>query len=63
MPIYVIKETKPAWNIWTYEVEADNEEEALETVMEGDVDPVNYETVDDHFNADDPEYDITEKNI
>ena len=63
MPIYVIKETKPAWNIWTYEVEAANEEEALVAVVSGDTEPVNYETVDDHFSTDDSEYDITEKNI
>jgi len=41
MKKFTIKETRPATYIWYYEVEAENENEALEKVFEGLEDPIN----------------------
>ncbi len=41
MKKFLITETRPAIYTWHYEVEAENEQEALEKVMEGLEDPVN----------------------
>lgn len=51
MKKYTIIETRPALQIWTFEVEANSEEEALRMVENGDVDPEDYE-VDDGYSCD-----------
>ena len=40
---YVITERKPAYFVWTYEVEAEDENQALHAVMDGAVEPVDYQ--------------------
>lgn len=49
MPIYSITETKPAILRWEFEVLADNEEVALQQVMDGKIDPVAHFTDEDPF--------------
>lgn len=44
---YYITETRRGWMTWEFEVEADNEEEALAKVMDGKVEATFYETVED----------------
>ena len=43
MPIYNITEIKPATQRWEFVVEAENEEEALRMVMDGEVDPIEHD--------------------
>ena len=61
MKKFIITETRPVTATWTYEVEAENERDALEKVFtyEG-AKLIDYE-VDDNGNADDSEFDITEQ--
>lgn len=40
---YLITERKPAYFVWTYEVEADNEEQAYMAVLDGAVEPTDYQ--------------------
>ena len=40
--IYKITQTMQATQYWTYEVEANSQEEALNKVSDGDVDPIDY---------------------
>ena len=56
MPKFTITETVPCVQIWTYEVEADNETEALEMVVQGKAEVVETE-VDEH------DYDATQFDI
>lgn len=58
MPIYQIKETKQAIEVWEYEVVANSQEEAMEKIIEGTVEPVGYYVVGDEF--EDCEYYLTE---
>ena len=48
MKKYTIIETHPALQVWTFEVEANSEEEAIQMIENGDVDPEDYE-VDDNY--------------
>jgi len=54
--IYVIKETQPAIQTWIYEVEAFSEEEAIEAISNGDVEPLDYQIQESVF--DDYELDV-----
>jgi hypothetical protein len=55
---FTIKETRPATYIWYYEVEAENEQEALEKVFEGLEGPVDTD-VELDYNAD-GEYEVVD---
>lgn len=57
MPVYNITERKPAVLYWEFEVYAENKEEALRMVMDGEVDPINH---DQEETLDLSEYDIEE---
>lgn len=57
--LFRIRETRPAVQVWEYEVMAESKEQALETVMNGDAEVMNYEIEDawcDPF--EDANYDI-----
>lgn len=58
MPVYNITETKPALQRWEFTVEAENEEEALRMVKDGEVDPEDYIVDDEPFES--SEYDVWE---
>jgi hypothetical protein len=58
MPIYTIRETKPATQVWEYEVEANSAEEAVEKIAQGTAKPVNYYVDSNEF--EDFKYDIEE---
>jgi len=60
MPKFIITEERPITAIWTYEVEAENEQDALEQVFIGKAEIVNHE-LEDNGNADDSRFDITEQ--
>lgn len=49
MKKYTILQHAPAVQIWTYEVVANSEEEAIEMVANGDVDCIDYEVDGDDF--------------
>ena len=59
MPVYRIKETRPAVLCWDYTVIADNEDEAIRKVHDGEVEH------EDHWTDDDPwaksHYDVVEE--
>jgi len=59
MPKYIITETRPVTAMWTYKVEAENEQDALEKVFEDKAMLVGYE-VEDNGNADDSQFNIKE---
>jgi len=59
MPKFIITERIPATLVWRYEVEADNEEDALDQVIDNNVEATEYTTEEDMF--EDPTYDITEE--
>ena len=40
---YTITERRPAYFVWTYEVEAENEDRAYDAVLSGAVEPVDYQ--------------------
>jgi hypothetical protein len=42
MKKFIITETKPAVYTWTYELEAENEEKAIEMVRYGEVEPIEF---------------------
>jgi hypothetical protein len=56
MKKFIITETRVVHQLWVYEVEAENGEDALERVMNGDVEG-NDETIDGGYEA---EYDVEE---
>ena len=56
MKKFIVKEFKPVYAVWTYEVKANSEEEALEMVQNGEVENVDYETIDNY--SDDYDYEI-----
>jgi len=47
MKKFIITESRPATYIWTYEVEAEDQNEALQKVFNGDVEIVDTEIVPD----------------
>lgn len=53
MPIYSITETKPALQRWEFTVMAENEEEALRMVKDGEVDPEDYFVDEEPFESSD----------
>ena len=53
MPVYNITETKPAILRWEFTVMAENEEEALRMVMNGEVDPDEFLTDEEPFESSD----------
>ena len=54
MTKFFIEQKQPSFQIWNFEVVAENEEEALKLVISGDVDPVDYTVYSDE----DSEYDV-----
>ena len=42
MKTFKIYETKPAVQTWIYEVEAENEEQAIEMIKNGDVEAIDF---------------------
>jgi hypothetical protein len=60
MAKYIITETRPAIQIWKYEVEAENTTEALNIVLEGETEA--YEcTTEEQWSEDDESYFDIEK--
>lgn len=59
MKKFTIIETRPATYTWYYEVEAENENEALDQVFEGLVDPVNSDVEASDY--EDSEYEVIEE--
>jgi len=57
MPKFEITETRPAVMTWVFEVEADDEEQALQMVMDGDVSPEDFTTEEEEGTC--SEYEIT----
>jgi len=51
MKKFSILESKPSIQVWRYEVEAENEEQALEMIREGLVDSDDYWVDDDPFES------------
>jgi hypothetical protein len=51
MKKFIVTETKPVTAIWTYEVEANSEKEALEKVWNGEVLPTDKELEFDTFDV------------
>ena len=47
MKIYHITETRPAVQVFYYSVEAESEEQALKMVENKDIEPQDFETVDE----------------
>ncbi len=58
MKKFIITETRQATYTWYYEVEAENENQALEKVMDCEVDPMN--SLTDACDYDDSEYKVEE---
>ena len=58
MPKFFVTETVPCVHIWTYEVEAANEEEAEEMVAMGKVEAT--ESIVDEYDYDKTQYEIEE---
>jgi len=56
MPKFIITETVPCVQIWTYEVEATNKEEAELMVINGKVEAT--DTIVDEHDYDETQYDI-----
>jgi hypothetical protein len=50
--IYKITQTMQATQYWTYEVEASSQEEALNKVSDGDVEPIDYGIDDSNSDSD-----------
>ena len=49
MKKYTIIQTVPSTQIWTYEVDANSEEEAMEIVKSGEVECSDYEEEEDNY--------------
>lgn len=49
MKKYTIIQTVPSTQIWTYEVDANSEEEAMEIVKSGEVECSDYEVEEDNY--------------
>jgi hypothetical protein len=59
MKKFIITETKPAVYTWTYEVIAENEQQAIQMVKHGEVDPIEFGN--DCELSEDGEYQIEEQ--
>jgi hypothetical protein len=55
---FIITERRPQVFVYTYEVEAENEQEAFEIVWNCNIEPVNYQT--EEIDYDEVDYDIRE---
>jgi len=55
---YVITERKPAYFVWTYEVEAENENQAYMAVLDGVIEPIDYQV--EAIEGEEIEHDIEE---
>ena len=55
---FIIEQSLPAIQVWTFEVDAETEEEAIEMIENGDVEVSNYEVVGEGFGYEDYEYDV-----
>lgn len=60
MKKFTIKETRPATYTWYYEVEAENENEALEKVFEGLEDPIDTD-IEVDYDMDESEYEVIDE--
>ena len=58
MPKFIITERIPATLVYTYEVEADNETDALEQVIDGEIEAIEHTTEDIFY--EDTAYEINE---
>lgn len=61
MPKFIITETMPTTITWVYEVEADNETDALEQILNGEVEAKEYGMGEPDYEK--VEYDITEEEV
>ena len=56
---FIIEQSRPVIQVWTFEVDAETEEEAIEMIENGDVEVSNHDVVGDgHFGYEDCEYDV-----
>ena len=58
MPKFIITERVPATLVWRYEIEADNETDALEQVIDGKIEVTEHTTEDIFY--EDTAYEINE---
>ena len=56
--IIIITESRPAVAVWTYEVEAEDQNQALEMVFNGEVDVIDHD-IDPNYSHD-GEYEVEE---
>jgi hypothetical protein len=56
---YIITERKPAYFVWTYKVEAEDEDQAYMAVFNGVVEPIDYQV--EAIDNEEIEYDIEEE--
>jgi hypothetical protein len=55
---FIITETRPVEAVWTYEVEAENEQEAMEMIYTGQAEATNHEIQD--MDKEDSQFDVIE---
>lgn len=55
---FTIEQSLPATQIWTFEVEAETKEEAIEMIENRDVEVSNYQVINNGFRFEDYEYDV-----
>ena len=55
---FTIEQSLPATQIWTFEVEAETEYEAIVMIENGDVEVSKYRVIDNGFGFEDYEYDV-----
>jgi hypothetical protein len=60
MPIFKIIESRPITNYWHWTVEAENEEEALQKVMDGEVGEADQYYQEEELDTE-SDYDVEEK--
>jgi hypothetical protein len=60
MKKFIVTETRRAFHTWTYEVEAESEEQAIELVENGDVNPDDFDNEIDYCSDATYEVDETE---
>jgi hypothetical protein len=59
MKKYMITQTAPALQSWSYEVVANSEEEAIQMIENGDVECCNYEVLpNDNYSFEDGDYEV-----
>ena len=60
MKKFIITETRQVEAIWTYEIEAETEADALEKIFTGEASPEDYE-IRDNTDGSDSQFDIIEE--